>query len=143
MPTIEITHFHLDNCTVNQTLHIGNGTYITHEMCVVCDTEGSGGLVILGILIGLLASVGINLGQNIQALGAKEAQAIATAKGLQESNPCSSKKWIVGLTIFIVGSLGNMVAMAFASATILVPLESSQVCARPALASATASCAWS
>lgn len=34
--------------------------------------------------------------------------------------------WGVGLGLFITGSIGNMVAMAFASASILVPLESSQ-----------------
>ena len=38
---------------------------------VVCDAEGSGDLVVLGILIGLIASVGINIGQNLQSLGMK------------------------------------------------------------------------
>jgi hypothetical protein len=61
--------------------------------------------------------VAINIGQNLQAMGAKEV--------LSES-PCTSRLWVVGLSIFIAGSLGNVVAMAFASATILVPLEASQ-----------------
>eukprot|EP00966_Prymnesium_polylepis_P028818 668031-Prymnesium_polylepis.1 len=26
-------------------------------------------------------------------------------------NPCQSRTWVIGLTIFITGSIGNMVAM--------------------------------
>lgn len=85
---------------------------------VVCDTEGAGSAVMVGIMIGLISSIGINLGQNIQAIGMQE-------PGAQEK-PCTSKTWIIGLVVFVTGSLGNMVAMAFASASILVPLESSQ-----------------
>jgi len=83
-----------------------------------CDTEESGSTVPLGIIVGLISSIGINMGQNIQALGQKTEA--------QRAKPCTSKVWITGLTIFVVGSIGNMVAMAFASASILVPLESSQ-----------------
>jgi len=83
-----------------------------------CDQEGGGLLVAFGILVGLMSSVFINIGQNIQAIGAKQPGA--------DKDPCSSRTWIIGLSLFIGGSLGNMVAMAFASATILVPLESSQ-----------------
>lgn len=84
---------------------------------VVCDAEGTGDLVVLGIFIGLIASVGINIGQNLQSLG---------MKACGQSKPHTNRTWVVGLTIFIVASIGNMVAMAFASASILVPLESSQ-----------------
>jgi len=89
---------------------------INQTLCGYDDDADS--LVLIGIMIGLLSSIGINLGQNIQAIGAKEPGA--------DEKPCSSKKWVMGLSIFITGSIGNMVAMAFASATILVPLESSQ-----------------
>tara|TARA_B110001452_G_scaffold262925_2_gene263617 strand:- start:627 stop:2096 length:1470 start_codon:yes stop_codon:yes gene_type:complete len=84
---------------------------------VVCDAEGSGDLVVVGILIGLIASVGINIGQNLQSLG---------MKACGQSKPHTNRTWVIGLTIFIIASIANMVAMAFASASILVPLESSQ-----------------
>ena len=83
-----------------------------------CPAKSDNFKVILGIAIGLGSSIAINVGQNIQSLGAKEPGA--------DVKPCSSKKWILGLSIFVAGSIGNMIAMAFASATILVPLESSQ-----------------
>ena len=83
----------------------------------VCDTDASGGgaAVMIGVTIGLVSSVAINIGQNLQALGNKT-----------HERPCTSKLWLIGISTFAVGSLGNMAAMAFASATILVPLESSQ-----------------
>jgi len=83
-----------------------------------CGDGSSDNTVMLGITIGLISSVAINLGQNIQALGAKEAGA--------DQNPCSSRRWVIGFSTFAIGAAGNMVAMAFASAMILVPLESSQ-----------------
>jgi len=90
----------------------------SNSTVLVCDTSGGGGMVILGIAIGLLSSIAINVGQNLQSIGGKMVGA--------DKDPCSSKTWVIGLTIFAVGALGNMLAMAFASATILVPLESSQ-----------------
>jgi len=99
-----------------------NGTLVNTTASAIDDPGllgGGGDLdVIIGIAIGLFSSVAINIGQNIQALGAKEPGA--------DVNPCTSTKWRVGVTIFATGAIGNMVAMAFASATILVPLESSQ-----------------
>ena len=100
--SIEVPHWHM------------NATNAT-----VCDVEGSGSTVAVGIFIGLVSSIGINMGQNLQAIGMR-------APGAQE-NPLWSRTWVIGLTVFVVGSIGNMVAMAFASASILVPLESSQV----------------
>ena len=103
MPDIEIPHWHLVNGT--------NGT--------ACDTDGTTNTVAIGIMIGLISSIGINVGQNLQSIGMKSSPEA-------QENPCSSRTWIIGLAIFVTGSLGNMVAMAFASASILVPLESSQ-----------------
>jgi len=100
--SVDVGHWH------NST----NGT-------LLCDVgDEAGALVVIGIAIGLASSIAINVGQNIQALGAK-----ALGKGQQ---PCASRTWVLGLALFIIGSIGNMLAMAFASATILVPLESSQ-----------------
>ena len=102
MPSMDITHFdlHQDNCTLS--------IFTDHpdhpEVC--CGADGGGGLVVLGIVIGLGSSVLINVGQNIQAIGAKEPGA--------DVKPCTSRKWVMGLSLFITGSIGNMVAMAFA-----------------------------
>mmetsp|Transcript_38437 Transcript_38437/g.101353 ORF Transcript_38437/g.101353 Transcript_38437/m.101353 type:complete len:520 (+) Transcript_38437:90-1649(+) len=113
-----IPHWHLVTLPVctNGTNGTMNVTLTTVAECG--GEEGSNMDVFIGLAIGLVSSVAINIGQNIQALGAKEPGA--------NIKPCSSKKWVTGLSIFITGSIGNMVAMAFASATILVPLESSQ-----------------
>ena len=115
MTSLDITHFHVVNAS-----NCSNTTnpLALPAQCIECKVEESGNLLALGICMGLVSSVLINVGQNIQALGAKEPGA--------DVKPCTSKKWVIGLTIFIIGSLGNAVAMAFASATILVPLESSQ-----------------
>lgn len=98
-----------------QTIYINS----TNATTVVCELGEDGvALVVVGIAIGLGSSIAINIGQNLQAIGGKEPGA--------EEKPCTSRTWVTGLSIFITGSIGNMVAMAFASATILVPLESSQ-----------------
>ena len=75
--------------------------------------------VVIGIAIALAASVGINLGQNLQALGLQSSPAAA-------KNPCSSKIWVVGLVIFITGSLLNFAAFSFAAASVVVPIEAVQ-----------------
>jgi len=95
-PSVSIDHIHT-NATTGATS---------------CEADSSGFTVIVGILIGLGSSVILNIGQNLQALG----QQMARGKSI----------WAIGLALFIAGSIGNMVAMAFASASILVPLESSQ-----------------
>ena len=89
---------------------------------IECSVDEGGFGTILGIGIGLGSSVILNIGQNMQALGQQ-----MTERPLA-SGSCKSGKsvWAIGLALFISGSIGNMVAMAFASASILVPLESSQ-----------------
>ena len=60
----------------------------------------------------------LNIGQNMQALGQQ-----MTERPLATGSCKSGKSvWAIGLALFISGSIGNMVAMAFASASILVPL---------------------
>jgi len=75
-------------------------------------------MVRVGIAIGLLSSVAINIGQNLQSMGAKSLS--------PDQKLWTSKVWVVGWICFAVGASGNSIAMAFASSTILVPLESSQ-----------------
>ena len=109
----------LYNATANITeLVIVDVASNTTVPCGCRVEEGGENMVLLGIMMGLVSSVAINIGQNLQSLGGKEPGAA--------EKPCSSRTWVTGLTIFATGSIGNMVAMAFASATILVPLESSQ-----------------
>ena len=88
---------------------------------VVCETGcASAWCTPLGIAIHVIGSVGINLGQNLQALGLER----LGAEGLHR--PCTSKLWVTGMTVFIISSLVTFSALALASASVLVPLESIQ-----------------
>ena len=51
--------------------------------------------VMLGILMGLLGSVMINIGQNLQAMAMQSSPAV-------KAKPCSSRVWVAGLTIVSV-----------------------------------------
>ena len=74
----------------------------------------------IGVVMGVFGSVGINIGQNIQAAGLQELPVLDRLK------PCKSRGWIIGLMIFISFSLLNFSALALAPASILTPLESIQ-----------------
>ena len=80
--------------------------------------EGSGGdgtdimdllLIFIGIALGATASIGINIGNNIQSLGLQEKE---RGGGDRQLN--------IGTTIFVSASLINFAAFAFAPAAILV-----------------------
>jgi hypothetical protein len=77
-------------------------------------------MVVIGITIGLVASVGINLGQNIQASNVKNAN--------DDSETIVEKKkwWRRGTALFAVSAIANFVAFAFAPASVLAPLEGAQ-----------------
>jgi len=72
-------------------------------------------LIILGVFLGATASVGINIGNNIQALGLKRKDA-----GQKDH------LFHIGTAIFVTASIINFAAFAFAPAAILAPLESFQ-----------------
>ncbi len=74
----------------------------------------------VGVAMGVLGSIGINVGQNIQAGG------IAKLSPSERSKPFRSKMWRVGLLIFIAFSMLNFAAFALAPASVLTPLESLQ-----------------
>ena len=76
----------------------------------------------IGIVMGLLASIAINVGQNLQAIGLQGPTSEAA-----KVNPCKSGTWVCGMTIFIAGSMLNFAAFSFASSSILVPLEAVQL----------------
>ena len=74
----------------------------------------------VGIFMGVIGSVGINVGQNLQATGMQSLPEELRMK------PHNSKVWIIGLTIFISFSLINFAALALAPASVLTPIESIQ-----------------
>jgi len=62
--------------------------------------------------------VGINIGQNLQALAIHIAGT--------DKNKCKSKMWVIGMATFAVSSVITFGALALAAASVLVPLESVQ-----------------
>jgi len=84
------------------------------------SSPGDGGswTVIVGIVLGLTASIGINLGNNLQALGLS-----IQAQSGEEKKP---RVWWIGAVTFGVASLINFGAFGFAPAAVLAPLESIQ-----------------
>ena len=75
----------------------------------------------VGIAAGTVASIGINIGQNLQADGLR-----TLPEELRMSNPAKSKQWIIGQAVFISFSILNFAALSLAPASVLVPLESIQ-----------------
>ena len=79
----------------------------------------------LGILLGLLGSIMINIGNNVQALG------MGMEAAQKQLDKCDQSKrpkvlWTTGTVTFIVGSVINFVAFVFAAASVLAPLEAIQ-----------------
>ena len=74
----------------------------------------------VGVLMGVAGSIGINVGQNMQATALDE------LPDELKSKPHKSKLWLWGMVIFIIFSLINFAALALAPASILTPLESIQ-----------------
>ena len=74
----------------------------------------------LGVAMGVAGSIGINIGQNLQATGIK------LLPEAQQARPWRSSMWRSGFLIFFVFALTNFAALAFAPASILAPLESLQ-----------------
>ena len=75
----------------------------------------------VGIFMGVLGSIGINIGQNLQADGLRD-----LPESLREKKPWASKKWLVGQAVFVSFSILNFAALALAPASVLVPLEAIQ-----------------
>lgn len=75
----------------------------------------------VGIAMGTVASIGINIGQNLQADGIRN-----LPESQRETQPWKSKKWQVGQGVFVSFSIVNFAALALAPASVLVPLESIQ-----------------
>lgn len=94
--------------------------------CVVVNHNASfpegdaptGSLQWLGIVLGLLASIGINVGNNMQAVGLQQQSASGEEK--------KSRTFWIGTIMFAVASVINFGAFAFAPAAVLAPLEGIQ-----------------
>ena len=85
-----------------------------------CSDISSGLGFVVGVLMGVVGSIGINVGQNLQASG-------ITSLSLDgRSRPWRSTQWTIGTSVFILFSLINFAALALAPASILTSLESIQ-----------------
>ena len=71
--------------------------------------------------MGVLGSIGINIGQNMQADGI-----LSLPPEQRDSEQWRSPMWRVGMAIFVSFSILNFAALGLAPASILVPLESIQ-----------------
>ena len=74
----------------------------------------------VGIAMSVAGSVGINVGQNLQAAG------IAHLPEESRGSPFVSKQWRTGMAVFIMFSILNFAALALAPSSVLTPIESIQ-----------------
>lgn len=84
-----------------------------------CDSFPAWGLTI-GVLMGVLGSIGINVGQNLQATGVRSLHV------KDQPFPWRSKVWRSGLGIFACFAIINFSALSLAPASILCPIEAIQ-----------------
>ena len=82
--------------------------------------DAAGPLFWVGISMGVVGSIGINVGQNLQAAGI---QSLALER---RHEPWRNVTWSLGTALFVSFSLINFAALAFAPASILTSLESIQ-----------------
>lgn len=78
-------------------------------------------LFVVGLVMAVAGSIGINIGMNIQSIGLKRLPED------QRSKPHQSRIWTIGFLIFVSSTVLNFVAFMFAPASILVPLEAIQL----------------
>ena len=93
----------------------------------------------VGIVIGSIASIGINIGQNMQADGLR-----SLPDDLRDSKPWRSRVWTIGQVVFVTFSMANFAALALAPASVRGPswcLDPSSILSAPATASASAATA--
>lgn len=85
-----------------------------------CSTPRPAWGVTVGVLMGVAGSLGINVGQNMQANGIEQLAEV------QRVRPQVSRLWRVGLGVFALFAVINFAALALAPASILTPMESIQ-----------------
>ena len=99
------------------------GTVQDIHGCLCSEQEAESLKVVFGILIHIVASVGINTGQNLQAMGLVR---LDEAERNRCSSLVNSRLWTIGCALFITCSIVNFAALMLAPASILVPLEAVQ-----------------
>ena len=97
---------------------LSNGSVVNTTLYPTPVVDANSGTVIVGVLMGLTASIGINLGNNMQALGLSK----MTKLGLEKK----PRVWWIGTLLFAFASIINFAAFPFAPAAVLAPLESIQ-----------------
>jgi len=96
-----------------------SGDVASNSTGIVCEELPTWGVPV-GIAMGVVGSIGINIGQNLQATG------LAAMAEEDRAHPHRSRMWRLGMAIFVLMSLVNFAALALAPASILTPLESLQ-----------------
>jgi len=94
--------------------------------CCVDPTGASGDdnlLVVIGIVIHVIGSIGINSGQNMQAMGL---QTLPEEDRKAFSKLRKNRMWSLGCALFVTCSMVNFAALPRAPAMIRVPLEAVQ-----------------
>jgi drug/metabolite transporter (DMT)-like permease len=76
--------------------------------------------LVVGLVMHVVGSIGINVGQNLQSLG------VHNLGKEGRDTPCRSTMFVVGLVLFLFAGVVTFAALAFAPASILLPLESVQ-----------------
>jgi len=79
--------------------------------------------VALGVVLGLLGSIAINTGNNLQSLGMQQ---LNESYSEEEAGMCSTKTWVLGTVIFVTGAILNFASYGFAAQSTLASLESIQ-----------------
>lgn len=82
------------------------------------------GLNYLGIALGCVGSICINFGNNLMAKGMNDPTADTSSSG--NGKTANDGLWVIGTTIFVLASLIQFSAFAFAPASVIAPLESLQ-----------------
>lgn len=112
------------------------------------DGDSGGSTFIWGIVFGLLGSIAINTGNNLQSLGIRQLEEKSQAQSkmssldggkgedeqtkedeapaVEEINGCDSQIWVLGTTIFLTGSLLNFASYGLAAQSVLACLEAIQ-----------------
>ena len=86
---------------------------------MVCEESSEGSLWLLGVFMSIIASTCTNLGVNLQKYSfLLEAKRIVKDKRSYLRQP----KWIFGMLMVIIGSIGDFVALGFAPQTLITPV---------------------
>ena len=80
-------------------------------------------LNVLGIALGCMGSLSINIGNNLQAKGLQEESSSSHGSTAGKGN---KTLWAVGTFVFVMATLINFTAFGFAPASVVAPLESLQ-----------------